>query len=81
MLAPSRCIIQLVYPKVLETLPMAIGNVEQNLGYGRQDKATPSFQRFQDGMGGGHAAMVFTEMSEEAVIRWSEEERQPLRVL
>ena len=60
---------------------MTIGYVEKNLGYDRQDKATLSFQHLQDGMGGGHAAMVFTEMSEKAVIRWSEEDRQHLQVL
>lgn len=38
------------------------------------------FRRLQDGMGGGHPAMVFAEMSEKAVIGWSEEERQPHRV-
>lgn len=48
---------------------MAIGYIEQNFGYGRQDKATLWFLRLQDGMGGRQTAMVFTEMSEEAVIR------------
>jgi hypothetical protein len=40
-----------------------------------------SFRRLQDGMGGGHAAMVFTEMGEKTVTCWSEEDRQPLQVL
>jgi hypothetical protein len=81
ILAPGRCITKLVYPEVLETFPMAIGYIEQNFGYGRQDKATLWFLRLQDGMGGRQTAMVFTEMSEEAVIRWREEDRQPLQVL
>jgi hypothetical protein len=81
MLTPGRCISELVYPEVLETLPMAIGYVEQKLGYARQDKATLWFRRLQDGMGRRQAAMVFTKMSEKALIRWSEDDRQLLPVL
>jgi hypothetical protein len=77
MLAPGGGINQFIHPEVLETFPMPIGYAEQNLGYGCQDGATLSFWRLQDGMGGGHPAMVLTEMSEEAMIRWNQEDRQP----
>jgi len=54
---------------------MAIGYVEQSLGYGRQEETALSLRCLQDGLFVGHAAMVFIEMSEEAVLRWSGEDR------
>lgn len=59
---------------------MFIGYVKQSLGYGRQDETAFSLWRLQDGLFVGHAAMAFTEMSEEAVVRWRGEDRRPSRI-
>jgi hypothetical protein len=46
-----------------------IRHIEQNLGYGRQDEAMLPSWPIQDGVGSGQATVVFTEVSEKAVIR------------
>ena len=48
---------------------MSIGYVEQGLGYDRQGEIAFSLWRLQDGLFVGHAAVVFTKMREEAVVR------------
>jgi len=48
---------------------MPIGYVEQGLGYGRQEEMGFILWRLQDGLVVGQAAMVFTEVGEEAVVR------------
>ena len=58
---------------------MPIGYVEQSLGYDRQGEIAFSLWRLQDGLFIGHAAMVFTKMSEEAMVRWSGEDRTAFR--
>jgi len=64
----------LVHPDAFKPCPMPIGYVEQGRGYGRQEETALSLWCLQDGLFVGHAAMVFTEMSEEAV-RCSGEDR------
>jgi len=54
-----------------------VGYVEQNLGYGRQDEAMLPDWHIQDGVGSGQVTVVFTEMSEKAVIRWTEDDHKP----
>jgi len=54
-----------------------IRHIEQNLGYGRQDEAMLPSWRIQDGVGSGQATVVFTEVSEKAVIRWTEDDHKP----
>jgi hypothetical protein len=48
---------------------MPIGYVEQGLGYGRQEEMGFILWRLQDGLVVGQAAMVFTKVGEEAVVR------------
>ena len=45
--------------------------------YGRQDEAMLPNWHIQDGVGSGQATVVFTEVSEKAVIRWTEDDRKP----
>jgi len=54
-----------------------VGYVEQNLGCGRQDEAMLPNWHIQDGVGSGQAAVVFTEVSEKGVIRWTKDDRKP----
>ena len=54
---------------------MSIGYIEQSLGYGRQEETALSLWCLQDGLFVRQAAMVFTEMSKEAVVRWRGEDR------
>jgi hypothetical protein len=63
--------------EVLKTRSVIVGYVEQNLGYGRQDEAMLPSWHIQDGVGSRQAAVVFTEVSEKAVIRWAEDDRKP----
>ena len=58
---------------------MPIGYVEQSLGYDRQGEITFSLWRIQDGLFIRHAAVVFTKVSEKAVVRWSRDDRKALR--
>ena len=60
---------------------MLSGYVEKNPGDDCQYMAMLSFWCLQDGMGGGHVAVAFTEMSEKAVIRWIEQDHQHAQVL
>jgi len=63
--------------RLLKTRSVLVGYVEQNLGYGRQDEAMLPDWHIQDGVGSGQATVVFTEVSEKAVIRRTEDDHKP----
>ena len=58
---------------------MPIGYVEQSLGYGRQGEIAFSLWRLQDRLFVGLEVVVFAKISEEAVVRWSGEDRKAFR--
>jgi len=63
---------QSVHLGFLKAVCCPLGMSNRNLGYGRQDE-TFILRRLQDELLGGHAAVVFSEMSEKAVMRWNEQ--------